>query len=283
MKKFGYQSKKRKNYFEGWYFRFSTRTKNYAVIFAITKNVDDPHAFIQVFDDTMKECIYKRFDSSQFTFADGIVNIGGNKLSLKKAYVNINRFEVDLKFTSRNPMTKSAMGYLAKAPLDCFQEVILIDGIAKGTINGKKVTCFIYIEKTYGNKFPKRWLWLQSNHSVNNSKISFSVGYIPFLSFTVKGWLLVVSYSLERINFHSLMGASLQYIENGFVVKSRRFKVLVQYEKGKTIELVGPGKKARMNIPVYESLTAGATIKIYKDKELVFEDTYHNVGLEYMM
>jgi len=283
MKKFAYQNKKRKNYFEGWYFRFSTQETNYAIIFAVTKNQEDPHAFIQLFSDKMEECIYKRFKISQFSYQDGIVNIGGNKLSLKGVSANIDNFNVNLKFTVKNPVTKSAMGYLSNAPLDCFQEVILMDGIAKGTMNNKKVTCVIYIEKTYGNKFPKRWIWLQSNHSRKNSKISFSVGYIPFLTFTVKGWLLVVNYNKERISFHSLAGASLQYIDNGFIVKSRRYKVIVHYEQNKTIKLVGPGIKAKMEIPVYESLTSKATIEIFKDKQLVYEDIYTNVGLENMM
>lgn len=282
MKKFGYQDKKKRNYFEGWYFRF-TQKVNYAVIFAITKNDEDPHAFIQVFNDTMDQCIYERFESSAFSFANGVVSIGINQLSMEKLYIKIKHIEMNLEFTQKLPMTKSAMGYLANAPLDCFQEVIYLDGFANGVINENKVKGKIYIEKTYGNKFPKKWLWLQSNHSINNSKISFSVGYIPFLPFTVKGWLLVVSYPLERIHFHSLAGASLRYIEDRFVVKSKHYKVIVTYQKSKTIEIVGPGKKAKMMIPVFETLTAQATIQIFKDHQLVFEDKYTNVGLEYMM
>jgi len=282
MEKFSFQDKKSKNYFEGWYFRF-TNNVNYAIIFAISKNEEDPHAFIQLFNDTMEECVYERFDLSAFSFSDGTVNIGGNKLSLDMLYINIRDTEIDLEFTQTNPMIKSAMGYLSNAPLDCFQEVILLDGYAKGTINTKKVKGVIYIEKTYGNKFPKRWIWLQSNHSVNNSKISFSVGYIPFLSFTVKGWLLVVNYNLEKINFHSLAGVSLKFIKAGFIVKSQHYKVIVHYKNSKMIKLVGPSKKAKMELDVFESLTATASIQIFKDGKLVFEDDYTNVGLENMM
>jgi tocopherol cyclase len=282
MKKFGYQDKKSKNYFEGWYFRF-TNDVNYAIIFAITKNEEDPHAFIQLFNETMDECIYERFDSSAFSFSNNVVTLGKNKLSLDHVYLNLKGTVLDIQFTNEHLVEKSAMGYLSNAPLDCFQEVILLSGIGIGTINGKKVTGTVYIEKTYGNKFPKKWIWLQSNYSKNKSMISFSVGYIPFLSFTVKGWLLIVKYHQQVLNFHSLAGASLKYIENGFIVKSRQYKIIVHYEKGKTITLVGPGLKAKMEIPVYESLTAKATIQIYKTGALIFEDEYHNVGLENMM
>lgn len=282
MKTFGYQDKKSRNYFEGWYFRF-TDTVNYAIIFAVTKNEEDPHAFIQLFNETMNKCIYERFELSSFSFEDAVVSIGNNKLSMHHVHVNINDTIIDLNFILTNPLHESAMGYLANAPLDCFQEVIYLDGLAKGTINKQETEGTIYIEKTYGNKFPKKWLWLQSNHSKNNSKISFSIGYIPFLFLTVPGWLLVIEYNGEIINFHSLAGARLKLKENGFTVKSRKYKIIVDYQKNIPIELVGPGKKAKMEIPVYESLTATARIKIFKHGKFVFVDEYTNVGLEIML
>lgn len=282
MKKFGFQDKKNKNYFEGWYFRF-TDTVNYAIIFAITKNEEDPHAFIQLFKEGMAECIYKRFDLNEFTFENNTVQIGKNILSLEKAYIQIDEYEIDLLFNEQSSRSHSAMGYLSNAPLDCFQEIILIDGKASGTINKQKTEGTIYIEKTYGNKFPKRWIWLQSNHSKNSSQISFSIGYIPLLLTTVPGWLLEVSFNDERLNFHSLGGAVLTLQDDGFTVKSFNYRVVVTYTQGETIELVGPGKSAKMDIPVYESLTSSATIHIFKNSNNVFYDEYINVGLEIMM
>ena len=282
MEKFGFQDKKKKNYFEGWYFRFTEKV-NYAVIFAVTKNEQDPHAFIQLFNETMNKCIYKRFDSSDFSYNDGVTKIGENHLSLDDIHVKIDGTEINLKFKDKTTLGKSAMGYLSNAPLDCFQEVIYLGGTAQGTINGVDTEGTIYIEKTYGNKFPKRWLWLQSNHSKNNSMISFSVGYIPFLAFTVPGWLLVLKYKNEVVHFHSLAGARLKLTENGFIVKSSKYKIIVDYDLSTTIQLVGPGLNAHMNISVYESLTATARIKVFKEGKFIFVDEYQNVGLEQML
>ena len=282
MEQFNLQDKKRKNYFEGWYFRFTEKV-NYAIIFAVTKNEQDPHAFIQLFNETMTKCIYKRFDTTEFSFKDGVVKIGENHLSLDDVYVHIESTEIKLEFKDKTTLGQSAMGYLSNAPLDCFQEVILLGGTAQGTINGVETEGTIYIEKTYGNKFPKKWVWLQSNHSKNNSMISFSIGYIPFLALTVPGWLFVLKYKNEVVHFHSLSGARLKLKENGFTVKSRKYKINVDYDLSTTIQLVGPGLKAHMNISVYESLTATARIKVFKEGKFVFVDEYQNVGLEHML
>lgn len=282
MQKFAFQGIKTKNYFEGWYFRF-TNNVNYAFIFAITNNTEDPHAFIQVFNENMEECNYKRFDLSLFHFTNDEVHIGENLLSLQQVKIHIDDFNLDLAFDKTELLEKSSMGYLSKAPLDCFQEVIMLGGHASGMLNNQEVDGTIYIEKTYGNKFPKRWIWLQSNHSKNDSSISFSVGYIPFFKLLVKGWLLVLKTEKFDLSFHSLDGSSLKIGVNDLIIKSFNYKVIIQYNQAQTIQLVGPKVKAHMSLDVFESLTSTATVSVYKKKQLIFQDNYSNVGLERMM
>jgi hypothetical protein len=282
MYQFGFENKKQSNYFEGWYFRY-TDTINYAIIFAITKNEKDPHAFLQVFNETMQKCIYKKYDLSLFSYTNDTVHIGNNHLSLNSVYINVDDFTLDLSLNDNTLLKNSAMGYLSKAPLDCFQEIVLLEGRAQGYINKTNTKGKTYIEKTYGNKFPKKWIWLQSNHSKNNSQISFSMGYIPFLFTLQKGWLLVIKFQDKTLQFHSLKGATLQYNDRQIIVTSLSYKVVIDYKQNSCIELVGPIEKAQMIGTVLESLTSSASIKIYKNKSLIFEDSYTNVGLEYMM
>lgn len=282
MRKFTFQGLKKKNYFEGWYFRYTSKI-NYAFIFAITNNVQDPHAFIQIFDEQMAECIYKRFDLSSFRFEHNEVRIDNNVLSLHNVSVHINEFHLELTFDHTDLLEQSSMGYLSKAPLDCFQEVIMLSGHAAGVMNNQKTEGTVYIEKTYGNKFPKRWIWLQSNHSKHNSAISFSVGYIPFMKRLVKGWLLVLKTDDLLLSFHSLDGSSLNIGENELIIKSLNYKVVIKYTQSETIKIVGPKEKAYMSLDVFESITSTACVKVYKKKSLIFEDEYINVGLEHMM
>lgn len=280
---FKYKNKKDKNYFEGYYFRITNNDINIAVIFAITKNEEHPHSFIQIFKEGMDKCIYKEFNTEDFTFKDNTIYIKDNYLSTNKAYINIDTFNIDVSFKSTVSHSKSAMGFLEKAPLDCFQEVVFLDGIFEGTVCNQSHTGKIYIEKTYGNKFPIKWIWIQSNHSNHNSQLSFSVGYIPFIKKSFKGYLLLLKTPNKTYHFRSLDCSSLKIKDNTLILKKWNTKVRIEFEVGQTIELVGPTIKAKMDIPVYESLTGTASIKVFHKHKLVFEDSYTKVGLEHMM
>lgn len=286
---FRYRNLKNKNYFEGWYFRFSTNAKNYAIIFAITKNIDDPHAFIQLFDDTSKSCKYVRFSVEEFRYddKDNKVIIGSNHLSLNDVFIDEVGFQIQLSFLSKSTLfdldkKKSAMGYLSNFPLECFQEVIYLNGTAKGLINRVPVNGKIYIEKTYGSKFPVQWIWLQSNHGVNGSSISFSVGKIPFIRIKVKGFLCVLHVENTIYHFYSGNLSKLHIQKDKIILKKGVYSLHILPTSSNTIKLVGPAKKAKMSLDVFESLSATSEIKLFKNKVLIFEDKYTNVGYENM-
>ena len=141
MNTFKYVDLKRKNYFEGWYQRITDENKNvnYAFIFAITNDENDPHAFIQVFDGVTNENKYYRFEQSDFYYSEGTVFIKENYLSLNSMYLKTENLEVSVLFNSSKKLKKqcknnSAMSYLVKFPLECFQEVVTIDGYFKGEL-----------------------------------------------------------------------------------------------------------------------------------------------------
>lgn len=69
-------NKKKKNYFEGWYYKTVSQDGKYTLAFipGISLNDLDPHAFIQVFiskqldDDTHLESHYFRFEQQDFAY-----------------------------------------------------------------------------------------------------------------------------------------------------------------------------------------------------------------------
>lgn len=289
MKLFAYQNKKAKDYFEGWYFRFTTNNTNYAVIFAITKNQKDPHAFIQLFKDSMKECEYLRFDTNEFQYDSELsrVSIGKNHLSTTDVKIDENSLKLELDFVDKKTLydiasKKSAMGYLSNVPLQCFQEIIYLDGSAKGTLNGESIEGKIYIEKTYGSRFPVQWIWLQSNHSNKGSQISFSVGLIPLLGVLTKGFLCVLNTGDEFYHFYTGNRSRVDIKKDRLIIKKGKLTLIIIPSKSKTIKLAGPAKKAEMIVEVYETLNTKATVKLFKEETLLFEDTYTNVGYENM-
>jgi len=291
MKTFIYQNKRETNYFEGWYFRFTNVSNkiNYAVIFAITKNEEDPHSFIQVFDENLEECRYYRFSTSDFSYDynQNVVQIGDNHLSENDIQVNTDYLKLNIKFEAPVSLetlsgSNSAMGYLSKAPLECFQEVIYLNGLGTGNVNNYEVNGKIYIEKTYGSKFPERWVWVQSNHSKNNSLLSFSVGKIPMFGLKLKGFLALYKTPHKLYRFYSGNLSSLSVNKNRIIVRRGFTKLEIMIEQSSCIKLVGPNKKALMNLDVFESLTAKGNVKLYRFGRLIFEDYFYNVGYEYM-
>ncbi len=296
MNTFGYQNKKNQNYFEGWYVRFTDDDKhtNVAIIFAITKDKDNPHSFIQYYDGKQQQAFYYTFQSDAFAYDDTTktVSIGDNYLSLTNARVKTD--DVDLVASMGNQTFlepyhghQSAMGYLAKAPLECFQEVIYLDSAVTFTLNGANYKGKSYMEKTYGTNFPKKWIWLQANHASNGSALTFSVGLVPVLFFHVKGFFLIyrkdgVEHRFGSYNFARIRIKEISETETTFTIKRGKTMIVLTAATQHPVRLVGPSKNGRMNLDVFESIEATASIRVYHKRELVFEDDYTNVGLELM-
>ncbi len=161
MNTFNYRRKHKTNYFEGWYVRLLGE-ENIAVIFGITTNNDKPHAFIQYTNSKIFK--YYEFRLEDVITKDNYVQFGQNILTPDNIYIKTEDVEIDAIFQNTTKLKKSLinnsiMSFLYYLPLECYQEVIYLDGEFK---QGLK-TGNIYMEKTYGRKFPKEWIWIQSN------------------------------------------------------------------------------------------------------------------------
>ena len=214
MNTFEYRNKKEKNYFEGWYLRVIDEEKNInlALIFAITKEETDPHAFIQVYDGIALTNKYHRFNTSDFRFINDTVFIKDNFLSLNNMNLNVKDLKIyveleEISTSYKKIKFKSAMSFMSKFPLECFQEVNVIDGTFKGEITLKGVTEKVsgkaYLEKTYGNKFPETWIWIQSNHFDKDVSLTFAYGKIPLLKWKVKGFFTIIRIQGKEYRFAS--------------------------------------------------------------------------------
>lgn len=296
MKTFAFQNRKKTNYFEGWYIRLTDQPNriNIALIFAMTKDKEHPHSFIQYYDGTNKEAFYYEFPLEDFhyDYASDTIHIGENFLSLRQLYLSTSDVTVEAKTESLMTLqsyhgNQSAMGYLSKAPLECFQEIVYLDGKGTFTIDGTSYRGKAYMEKTYGTNFPKNWIWLQSNHSKHGSKLTFSVGLVPVLFFHVKGFFLIYHHNQQEYRFgsYNLSHITINQVSHDtttYTIRKRRTKIVITATTHKPVKLIGPSKNGKMNLDVYESLTATATMKVYRKNELIFEDEYTNVGLELM-
>ncbi len=296
MKTFSYQNKKNRNYFEGWYYRITDAKNdvNVAIIFAVTKDTKNPHSFIQYYDGHQKKAYYYRFDSKEFRYdaTSETVFIAQNELSFQ--HVKLYTDNVQIEATNRavkelQPYNghSSAMGFLENAPLECFQEVLFLHGETDFIMNGVAYTGTSYMEKTYGTNFPTQWIWLQSSHSQKGSLISFSLGKVPVFLFEMKGFFLILRIGNIEHRFGTYNRSKIRIdvstkTHTTFSIRRGNQTVIITAVTQHPVELVGPRKKGKMDLPVYESLNATATLKFFEGNQLVFEDEFEHVGLELM-
>lgn len=293
MKSFTYQNRRKKDYFEGWYTRLVNKEKdiNYAVIFAITKNEKDPHAFIQFYDGIKLTNTYYRFDLSEFSFENNTARIGDNSLSPSQLQLETKDVSISVEFLETIKLDKylgvdSAMSYMKYFPLVCFQEVNFMNGLYEGVINNVNQKGTIYMEKTYGYKFPKKWIWIQGNNFDTEINLSMSCGYIPIFGLYQKGFFAVISYKGKTHQFgsYNLSRIKITLQENGVkvIIRKRRYKLVIEVLDNNPVKLVGPTDKGNMNLEVLESINATGVVTLYKGKNRIVQSKGTHIGFENM-
>lgn len=195
----------KKNYFEGWYYKQVSTDGKTAISFipGISLHASDPHCFVQyiLVDETLENGIstgYLRFPVESFIWNDNpfAIKIEDNFFSESLISVHIESgtdiISGNLKLGPLTPIGSSAlsltiMGPFAYIPkMECYHGVTSMNHTLDGNleINGR-IIAFTggkgYIEKDWGTKFPKNYVWLQSNHFEEiATSLFFSMAYIPF-------------------------------------------------------------------------------------------------------
>lgn len=209
---------KRKNYFEGWYFKCQYNDKIYSFIVGISNSIKEKHSFIQYIDN--KNSHYFSYPITDFSYdkTDMTIKISGNIFSLKGIECNIiaNNITInaDLRFDNHNLFKKtlfcpSVMGIFGYIPLSCNHCVVSTSFNVNGKITYNSVELSInglgYIEKDFGKAFPLNYYWTQGqNESIS---IMFALAYPLLLG--IKGFLCIVNYKDKQYNLSLYKGTKL--------------------------------------------------------------------------
>ncbi len=292
MNAFTFRKLREKNYFEGYYVRFydAEDNVNLAFIFAVTYNEEDPHAFLQVFDGIKRENTYHRYPLSDFDFEEERLTLGPNTLTSEHLSIDTPNHKLDIRFRRKVlPPKKSAMGFLKKLPLQCYQEVLLLDGEADATTHERRnFSGKIYMEKTYGRAFPKRWLWVQANNFTDASvALSLAGGSVPFLMFRPFGFFVLLKHGDRTYRFASYNASRIKTSQNGdtmmVTVRKGRYRLDIRITPSKPTRLSGPADKGKMGRDVYETLDANLHIALKKKSTILLKDKAACAALEWML
>lgn len=305
-------NRKKKNYFEGWYYKCVSADGLYTLAFipGISKNTQDPHAFIQVFVsktddlDTKLSSYYFRYDPSDFSYGhdDFFVRIGKNYFSKDTVEIELQNEKVNivgvLTMKNTTPIKRSLwmpniMGFFGYFNfMECYHGIVSMTHQLSGSLSLNQTKISFnqgkgYIEKDWGKSFPRAYVWLQSNHfKESNTSFMFSYADIPFLGFYFKGLIANLYLKGKEYRFATYNGAKVksEHVEPrkvNYILKKGRYKLAIEAHSTNEIALASP-RNGKMIEQIKEGLSGTITIKLYQKNSLIYEDTGVHAGIEIM-
>lgn len=302
--------RKRKNYFEGWYYKVITADQKHAIAFiggvSYPKHSGDNHAFIQFFDSRTGQTGYFRFEAEDFCPSkDRLdVRIGNNRL--QKSGIEVNLQKEDLRIQGKlefhniisYPSTllePGIMGPFSYVPfMECYHGVVNIHQSVSGYlwINGERIDfedSYGYVEKDWGRSFPKSWVWMQSNHFKNEDvSFMFSIATIPFYVTEFTGFLSFLRIGKKFYRFATYAGAKIVYHKKNedvldVVIRDRNYELCLRAVSNEKSNLIAP-MDGRMNRVIQESINSKIYLRLYDRKtgNLIFQGLGRHAGLEMM-
>ena len=298
---------RRRNYFEGWYFKLIDRERESAMALipgiSLGDGPSERHAFIQLIDDRTAQVAYFRFPFEDF-HADPdrfLVQIGPNRFDAHGVSVDLDDGSISVKGSMRfdgvipfphSFWSPGVMGPFTFVPgMECYHGIVNIRHRIHGSleING---TPHVfeggegYIEKDWGRSFPKSWVWIQAGNFLgSDASVLFSIADIPFVRGSFTGFLCFLLHHGRLYRFATYNRSSVVKVErNGTrvhaVVKGPDGALSLTADRGTAGVLRAP-KDGRMEREIEESLSAIVTVKmIDRTGRLLFEGTSHSAGME---
>ncbi len=303
---------KKKDYFEGWYFKSVSEDEKtaYAIIvgISIARNIEKSHSFIMFVDSRNQELHYFQYPLDEFLANKNKfeVKISKNFFSLHNIHLDISdgesRITADMNFRNIFPwpvklFSPGVMGYYSFIPfLECYHGVLSFNHSIDGyvTLNGVK-TDFTggkgYLEKDWGSSMPSSWIWMQSNHFDDEGASLFgSIAKIPWLGNYFTGFIFGFLYNKQLYKFTTYNRAKIEELnvtKDNIKIKisDKLFELYIDANRTLGVDIPAP-KLGEMTAQVNESLRSKINLKLYrktgKEKNLLFKGTGRNAGLEFV-
>ena len=303
-------------FFEGWYFKLvdASQQHRYAIIpgVFVGREKGSSHAFVQTLDGATGRTIYHRYPLEAFAAQRGAfdIRIGSNRFRTDRILLDIDRPEGqvcgELHFSGGMPWpvtltSPGIMGPYAFAPfIECYHGVLSFDHSITGQLIVDGGTFDFdggrgYIEKDWGQAFPKAWIWMQSNHFERpGACLTASVAIIPWLRGAFPGFIVGLWHGGQLYRFATYTGAALQRLDvadthvtlhlagrTGLLNALHRLEVVAWRAEG---GLLHSPERVAMLQRVSESLTARLDARLLAitggQEHVIFAETGRHAGLE---
>jgi len=296
---------KKKNYFEGWYFKHVSGDMNhvYSFIPGVSLTRENPHAFIQVINGITGKTEYITYPLDDFSWDKGklIVRVGKSVFTENGIDLNIDdgnlKVTGHLEYSKQVPYPKSLfspgiMGWYSFIPfMECKHGIVSVNHDIKGLISVNNESIDFtggkgYIEKDWGTSFPEAWIWIQANSFSNrNSSLTFSVAKIPWLGKFFIGFIAFLYYN-NRFYLYSTYNRSaiteLNHNDKSINITMKNHDSVLKISAVKNTfgELIAP-VAGDMSRRIKESIDSEVKLSLYdKEMKLIYQDSSNRAGLE---
>lgn len=301
-------NKKKKNYFEGWYFKMVGKDGKaiLSVIpgISLSKDGTEKNAFIQVINGTTAETSYFTYSIDDFYFSkkEFAIRIGNNYFSTDSISLDIHQNNTTIsgtvhtqeitKYRSGRLTNPGIMGWYRFVPfMECYHGVAsLTHGLSGSLTVNTEVFNFDqgkgYIEKDWGSSMPSSWIWMQSNHFQNDSSsFMLSIADIPWLGKSFTGFLGFFYHDQKIHHFATYRPTKmdLEITDSNTVIlniRNRKYQFTIEATSHQTGLLKAP-VKGTMDRRIAESIHSHLELTMRDKKgQVIYKDSSEVTGLE---
>ncbi len=296
---------RRKNYFEGWYFKHvsADRKSVYAIIPGISLSGQGSHSFIQLLNGITGESYYYKYHVNSFRASSRVLSLKVADSSFSSEGINLNvgngqeTVSGGINYHPFNhypssPARPGIMGWYSFVPfMECKHGVVSTGHDLDGSLKiNNSIVDFSggrgYIEKDWGTSFPESWIWLHCNtFKSSDASFTFSVAKIPWLGSYFIGFISYLRYGNKFYNFSTWSGAKVKSLEYNndildILIENRKHTFKIRAVNKMPGKLKAP-VKGSMNRVIKETVDADIEI-ILSDKagNTLFRDHGARAGME---
>lgn len=271
---------KKKDFFEGWYFKHTIKDKVIALIPGICANSKEKYAFIQVITGSFSKSVRFKTEDYKAKTNELFVTIGNNLFSGRGIYLDIDtpdlKLSGNISYGDFAPLKGSTMGPFRN--MECNHEIISMHHTLSGSLNiNGEIWDFGggegYLEKDWGTSFPQSYFWAQSYDTSDKTAVFAAAAKIPFLGMKFIGHTAAVIYNDRLYKFATFrLGKVKTMNKECLELKNGAFTLTIRPQNCETFALDAP-QDGEMNRIVYEACDAKLDITLCKNGEPLFHKT----------
>lgn len=294
--------KSNNNYFEGWYFKNTVNKYGISFIPGININSNEKKAFIQIITNDSSYFVNYNIDDFEFNSNPFYIKVNDNFFSKDRIHINIKDSTQNLKISGNieysnnknintNFFSPNIMGPFSYIPfMECNHAILSMKNTCNGIVNINNNSIIFdngigYIEKDWGNSFPKSYIWCQGNNfKTPNVSFMLSIADIPFKAFHFRGFICDLIMNNKEFKFTTYNNSKIiKYdISNNNInitVKKGKYYLDIVSNYSDSFRLSAP-VKGKMVKDIFESISSKITLTLKVNNRTIFSDTSTNCGLE---